>query len=34
VGIAWKDVQGQISKREVQLPITINKFLNPVELAY
>jgi hypothetical protein len=34
VGIAWKDGQGQISKREVQLPIVISKFLNPVELAY
>lgn len=34
VGIAWKDTQGQISKREVQLPVAISKFLNPVELAY
>jgi hypothetical protein len=30
VGIAWKDNQGQIAKKEVQLPITISKFLNPV----
>lgn len=34
VGIAWKDTQGQIVKKEVQLPITISKFLNPVELSY
>jgi hypothetical protein len=34
VGIAWKDGQGQISKREVQLPIAVSKFLNSVELTY
>ena len=34
VGIAWKDGNGQINKKEVQLPIAINKFLNPVELTY
>ena len=34
VGIAWKDNSNQINKKEVQLPITISKFLNPVELAY
>ena len=34
VGIAWKDAQGQIAKKEIQLPIVIAKFLNPVELTY
>ena len=34
VGIAWKDENGQISKKEIQLPITINKFLNAVELTH
>lgn len=34
VGIAWKDQKGQIVKKEVQLPIAINKFLNPVELSF
>ena len=29
VGIAWKE-NGQINKKEVQLPISVNKFLNPV----
>ena len=33
VGIAWK-AEGQIVKKEVQLPIAVNKFLNPVELTY
>jgi hypothetical protein len=33
VGIAWKDSNGQINKKEVQLPIAISKFLNPVELS-
>lgn len=34
VGIAWKDGSGQINKKEVQLPITISKFLNPVDITY
>lgn len=34
VGIAWKNEQGQISKKEVQLPLSIGKFLNPVELGH
>lgn len=34
VGIAWKSTDGQIVKKEVQLPITVNKFLNPVETTY
>ncbi len=32
VGIAWKNDSGQIEKKELQLPIAITKFLNPVEL--
>jgi hypothetical protein len=34
VGIAWKNVEGAIVKKEVQLPIAINKFLNPVDLSF
>ncbi len=33
VGIAWKS-DNQVQKKEIQLPITISKFLNPVELSY
>ena len=34
VGIAWKNEQGQVTKKEVQLPLSIAKFLNPVELTH
>lgn len=30
VGLAWKNSNGQIDKKELQLPIAISKFLNPV----
>ncbi len=34
VGVAWKNETGKISKKEIQLPISITKFLSPVELEY
>ena len=32
VGIAWKNPEGVVSKKEAELPIFVGKFLAPVEL--
>lgn len=34
VGVAWKNQEGKISKKEVQLPVAVTKFLTPVELTH
>lgn len=34
VGIAWKNQNGQIEKKQVQLPVAITKFLTPVDLSF